>query len=316
MISVFDIGNTNYTGNGNAVLQPKECKLKNVAGGNYDLTMTHPIDPEGKWRHLVPGAIIRAPVPKVEIRNAFSGYDVDVYKTNEKAELREGPNAPSTIVYPAWQSQTSYATGAKVSYGGRNYRCDYWDDTSPISYSAPPSISWWTEIPRYNQGAAVLVTLQAGADLYYVETYDETWYKMSMPYGVVGYIEQSKVTFDRHLTPSETLPRIITTQLFRIEKPTVDTKNRTVSVTAKHVSYDLAGIMIKNVDITQASPAMAIGRITEGLMINYPGTIATDPEHIRSRSKGKTGCTRCWIRTRASFPHSARRSSGTTGICL
>ena len=56
MICVFDIGNSNYTGNGNAVLNPTECKLHNIAGGNYDLTLTHPLDPEGKWKHLTPGA--------------------------------------------------------------------------------------------------------------------------------------------------------------------------------------------------------------------------------------------------------------------
>ena len=66
MICVYDIGNTAYTGNGNAVLQPTECRLTNIAGGNYDLTMTHPIDPMGKWKHLQPGAVIRCSVPPMK----------------------------------------------------------------------------------------------------------------------------------------------------------------------------------------------------------------------------------------------------------
>ena len=294
MICVFDKGNTNYTGNGNAVLQPKECKLKNIAGGNYDLTMTHPIDPEGKWKHLVPGAIIRAPVPEEEIENAFAGYEADVYKTNEKAELREGPSAPSTISYTTWSISATYPVGAKVTWNNKNWQCNYYDETSPYAHIAPGSCAWWSEIRRTNPGAAVLVTLQAGTDLYYVETYDSTWYKMSTYYGIVGYIEQAKVTYDRHLTPSETKPRIIRTQLFRIEKPTVDTKTRTVSVTAKHVSYDLSGILIKDVSISQASPAMALGRITEGFMMNYAGTIATNLDSDENGTytqdiKGKNG---------------------------
>ena len=294
MICVFDIGNTNYTGNGNAVLQPKECKLKNVAGGNYDLTMTHPIDPEGKWRHLVPGAIIRAPVPREEIENAFAGYDADVYKTTEQAELREGPSEPTTITYGTWSAGTSYAVGAKVTFLGKNYECAYMDTESSSRYTPPNASSWWRVIPNRTEGSASLVTMKQGDELYFVEDYDTNWYKMSTYYGIVGYIKKSQVIYDRHLTPSETQPRIITTQLFRIEKPTVDTKNRTVSVTAKHVSYDLAGILIKNVDIAQASPPMAIGRIVEGLMMEYDGTIATnlsaeDNGTYTQQIKGKNG---------------------------
>ena len=279
MISVFDIGNTNYTGNGNAVLQPKECKLRNIAGGNYDLTMSHPIDPEGKWKHLVPGAIIKAPVLREEIENAFAGYAADVYKTVNQAELREEPNGPTTISYTAWNPNTDYTVGSKVSVSGwshRNYQCTYFDENSQTRMAPPYNSSWWKEIPDGTSGAAVLVTLKAGTDLYFVEDYDSTWYKMSTYYGVVGYILKTDVVYDRHLTPSETQPRIITEQLFRIEKPTVDTKNRTVTVNAKHVSYDLAGILVKDVSIAQATPAMALGRIAEGFMMDYEGTIATD----------------------------------------
>ena len=294
MICVFDIGNSNYTGNGDAVLVPVECKLHNVAGGNYDLTMSHPMDPGGKWKYLVPGAIIRCPVPEEKIENAYAGYDVDVYKTNVKAELREGPSEPTVINYQAWQALSSYAKGSKVTYSGKNYRCDYWDPTSPVCYDAPPYLSWWTEIPRYTQGSPSLVTLPAGAELYDVESYDTTWEKMSTFYGIVGYIKKSQVTYDRHLTPSETKPRIITEQLFRIEKPTVDTKNRTVSVTAKHVSYDLSGVLIQDAIISQASPAMALSRIADAFMIPYAGTIATNLDAEENGTytqeiKGKNG---------------------------
>ena len=276
MISVFDIGTTDYTGNGDAVLQPTECKLKNIAGGNYDLTMTHPIDPAGKWKHLVPGAIIRAPVPREEIENAYSGYDMDVYKTTAEAALREGPSEPTTITYPGWSQYNTYSPGSKVSSGGKNYECTYFDPNSPMRAQSPGASSWWREIARTTSGAAALVTLPAGTELYWIEDYDTTWAKLSTYYGIVGYIKKAQIVYDRHLTPSETQPRVITTQLFRIEKPTVDTKSRRVTLTAKHVSYDLAAILIQDVNISQASPALAIGRITEGMMMEYAGTIATN----------------------------------------
>ena len=63
LISVYDIGNDNFDKNGDVVLTPISGSHKQIAGGSYDLTMVHPIDKEGKWAHLVPDAIIKAPVP-------------------------------------------------------------------------------------------------------------------------------------------------------------------------------------------------------------------------------------------------------------
>ena len=296
MICVFDAGNTNFEGNGNAILIPTESKAKMVAGGNYDLTMTHPIDPEGKWKHLLPGAIIRIPVPEEEIENAFSGYDADVYKTTGEAALREGPSEPTAITYPEWRAGGNYQVGSKVRCSTRshkNYKCTYYDPASGQTQVPPYNSSWWKKIPDKTSGSPIIVTLSAGTDLYMLED-EGSWYKMSTYYGVVGYIKASDVRYDRHLTPSETQPRIITEQLLRITNATVDTKNRTVSVTAQHVSYDLAGIMVREAVIIQAPPAMAMGRIMEGLMVDYEGTIATnltsdDNGTYSATIKGKNG---------------------------
>ena len=294
MICVFDKDNLNFEGNGNAVLLPTEAKVRSVAGGNYDLTMVHPMEPEGKWKHLVPGAIVRAPIPEEEIENAFSGYEADVYKTTEDAELREGPSEPTVISYTAWAVGNSYAVGTKVTFLNKNYECTYWDAGSGFIYLDPAHSSWWKEIARYTSGSAVLVSLPAGSELYFVQDYDSTWYKMSTYYGVEGYIKKSQVEFYKHLSQDETKPRIIREQLFRITNATADTKSHVVNVTAQHVSYDLNGIIVQDVSIRQASPAMAIGRMVEGFMIPYDGTIATnltsdDNGTYTDDIKGKTG---------------------------
>ena len=294
MICVYDIGNTNFDGNGNAVLTPTEAKMKSAAGGNYDLSMTHPIDPGGKWKHLVPGAVIRIPVPREEIENAYAGYDADVYKTTVNAELRESANEPTAITYPAWDPYTDYTVGTAVSVANwyhTNYICNYFDGGSGERMVPPYNSAWWSEIADMTAGAPVLVTLPAGTELYLIEDYNTNWYKMSTYYGIVGYVKKSVVTYDRHLTPSETLPRIITTQLFRITNATVDTKGRTVSVTAQHISYDLNGIIVDDVALNQASPGMALGRISEAFMIPYDGTIATNLTEgtYTDTIKGKTG---------------------------
>ena len=275
MISVYDIGNNSFDKNGNVILTPTSCVIKNTAAGNYDLTMGHPIDPDGKWTHLVPEAVIRAPIPAELIENAYAGLEADVYKTTESAALREGPSEPSTIVYSAWVPGTSYAVGAKVTSAGQNYQL-----STPLTgneiYSAPSGNSKWTKIANKTSGSPVLVQTKTGTELYFVSGPDNGWYKMCTTYGLEGYIKSSQVEYEKHLTPSETHDRVITEQLFRIKKVTVDTKQMNVSVTAEHVSYDLNGVLIDHVNVVRKPAAQAISLIESAFLIDYRGTIASN----------------------------------------
>ena len=299
MISVYDIGNTAYDKNGDVVLMPTKGTVKNIAAGQYDLTLEHPIDPEEKWKHLVPEAVIRAPIPAELIENAFAGLEADVYKTNvNNAALREGPSEPSAIYYSAWSASATYSVGSNVScagYSHRNYRCKQWDSSSGWTQVPPPNNpDWWTPIADTSAGSPALVTLKSGTDLYYVSTYDTNWYKMSTTYGLEGYIKQSQVTYDRHLTPSETHDRLITEQLFRIKKVTVNTKQMRVSVTAEHVSYDLNGVLMENINIVRKPPAQSLSLIESAFMIDYPGSIASNITEAGDRAysadlSGKNG---------------------------
>ena len=280
MIHIYDIGNENYDRNGNAVLTPTAGRVTMQGGGAYDISLTLPMDPEGKWRHVVPGAVVKAPVPREVIENSFSGYAADIYKTTGQADLREDKVAPTRINYPQWNAMDmTYTIGSRVSCYGwphQNYECTYFDNSSPITQVPPYNSAWWKPIADYTPGAAVVVSLPAGSELYWIENAGSGWYKMSTYYGVVGYIQTSAVVFDRHVSETENQPRIITEQLFRLREPSINNETRTVTVTGQHVSYDLAGILCKNITITQASPAMAMGRITENLMMEYRGTIATN----------------------------------------
>lgn len=279
MICVFDKTNTNFSGNGNVILMPRKCKHRQAAAGKYDLTMEHPIDPTGKWMHLVPEAIIRAPVPQETIENAYSGLDVDLYRTTTEAALRQGPDEPTKINYTQWYSNVGYSPGDKVSVYGwthQNYQCNQWDSSSGQTQVPPYNSSWWTAIADYTSGSPVIVNLKANTDLYYVSGPENGWYQMSTIYGLEGYIKASQIEFVRHLTPEETQPRKITTQLFRIKSVTVDSENQKVDVTAEHVSYDMSGVLIDDADIHQKNPAQAIAWIEQAFMIDYHGTIATN----------------------------------------
>ena len=151
MICVYDIGNTAYEKNGNAVLLPVEGKIRQVAGGGYDLTLKAPIDPDGKWAHLVPEAVIKAPVPEETIENARSGLDADVYVTTTEAALREGTSEPAVINYDPWSaSGVTYAIGDKVTYINKNYKMHALDPQTEMGYNHPPDNypEYWTEIAR------------------------------------------------------------------------------------------------------------------------------------------------------------------------
>ena len=279
MITVYDIGNEAYTKNGDAVLEPTSARVTQKAGSNYDLSLSHPIDPDGKWQHPVPGAVIRCPVPEETIESAVTGYNADVYRTTGEAVMRDGTTEPTTITYPDWSQYNHYSVGSRVQSGNplKNYECIYWDANSIYRGNSPGSLpEWWKEIPRTTPGSAVLATLPAGTEVYLIEDVGGGWYKVSTFYGLIGYIKSSSLEFVRHMSEEDTKPRHITEQLFRITNAAVDTKGHAVNVTAQHVSYDLNGNLIKHVKLTQVTPAMAIGQIVNGLMMTPKGQIATN----------------------------------------
>ena len=276
MISVYNKGNQAYEKNGNVVVMPLDGKVRMIAGGNYDLQMTCPMDPEGRWLHLIEEAVIKAPVPEETIENAFTGLDADVYVTTEEAAIRSGPSEPTTITYTTWSVSADYAVGAKVTWNNKNWQCNYYDETSPYAHVAPGSSPWWVQIARTTSGSPALANLKTGTDLYYISGPDDGWYKMSTTYGLEGYIKSSQVQYDRHLMPAETQPRVIKDQLFRIKTVNTDSDARTVTINARHVSYDLNGTQIDEVKIVRKAPTEALALIQTGFMQEYRGVIATD----------------------------------------
>ena len=279
MICVYDIGNTTYTRNGNVALLPTECTCTEDAGGSYELTLTHPLDKEGRWQHLVCGAVIRVPVPVAPFESSYSGQDADVYTTNTSAPLRTGPSDTTPVSYQTWVSGTQYAYGTKVTYSGHNYE-KITQDVSPMEYNAiaPPNLpSWWRSIADYVPGGApILTTLPSGTEVYFVSTYNSTWTVVQTKTGIQGYVRTSQITFTRHehVTPIE--PHTVTEQLFRIYNVQLDNAAGECSVSARHVSYDFAGVLIRDCSISLAQPALALMRIEDGMMMGYRGTISTN----------------------------------------
>ena len=61
MIQVYSRENTNYTANGDMTLLPTSCVLACELNGIWELTMSHPIDSDGRWKCLEEESVIACP---------------------------------------------------------------------------------------------------------------------------------------------------------------------------------------------------------------------------------------------------------------
>lgn len=97
MICVFPSDATDFAGNGLCVLTPTACSVTETLNGEWELSMTHPLDERDKWTYLQVGSIIRAPVPaamtpRVSLVSQTTGWSVYTITTKSgKLNLRSGP---------------------------------------------------------------------------------------------------------------------------------------------------------------------------------------------------------------------------------
>ena len=292
MISVFDgMASRDYTKIGDCVLTPESCRLHQVAAGAYDLTMVHTVDPNGKWRWLVEGNLIKAPVQWETMENAYSGSELWIYETIANAKLRDDPSEPRSVSYQEWNASTIYTVGAKVTLSNRNWQCDYFDENSGQRFIPPFDSPWWHQIPGTTGGGTVIATMGAGTKVIWIEgAYTDTWWKVATyTGGLEGYIKQSELTNEQHQTPEEVQPVTITEQLFRIRKVSKDTGGMTLTVEAEHVSYDMSASLIRKAEIAGASPARAIELCMEGLFTPYTaGNVYTNLTNASDGTYTKT----------------------------
>lgn len=116
MICIFDKNAADFSGNGLGPLSPSKCEVTETLNGNWELTLTHPLDEIGKWTRLQPGRIIKAPVPAAPAYAATkpsgSAETRKVYKvstsTGERLHLRQSPSMSAKIL-------SRYKNGTEVS---------------------------------------------------------------------------------------------------------------------------------------------------------------------------------------------------------
>lgn len=88
MIQVYSRGNTNYENNGDMTLLPTTCELSTEINGAWELTMSHPIDPDGRWKYLEEEAVISAPT----FQSDYQLFRIDkCVKTDTSVEVTAYP---------------------------------------------------------------------------------------------------------------------------------------------------------------------------------------------------------------------------------
>lgn len=61
MIQIYAPGNTNFDRNGDMPILPATADIHAILNSSWEATMTHPIDPEGRWKRIVEGAVVKMP---------------------------------------------------------------------------------------------------------------------------------------------------------------------------------------------------------------------------------------------------------------
>lgn len=78
MIQLYNPTNTDYTHNGDMTLLPTSAQVHVILNGAWEATLEHPIDADGRWKHITEDAVIKMP--------SFNGEQLFRIKQTEKKD--------------------------------------------------------------------------------------------------------------------------------------------------------------------------------------------------------------------------------------
>lgn len=291
---------TDFAKNG-IKLQPISCTVTEEAGGEYELEMEHPHDPEGRWQSLLEDWIIDAPVPPHKIPDVLMpvGKVYQVKSTVTKTPLYSRLPVYSSAKddskgYARWSATTQYALGDVVweNYnstptlfrsGGDNFGANtnpatgnagIWAIIGPVD---PTKDDPGSGTGKYTPGVIIrdMLTLER---VTYIATYNFKYVKVRDMYGHIGYalsadLEESSTAPEPYLIPGRAIYR----QYFRVYSVSCDEAGHTLTVNARHISYDLDGNATFDCSMTEAEPATAIAILQGSMMM--PDLLQYKPHH-------------------------------------
>lgn len=214
MICIYDPLDTTFSGYGAGVLHPQSCKVREEAGGAYELELTMPITEDDRWLLLRHAAVVRAPVPCVSTPRLqlleYAGQEgVAVYR------VEFGPDTMASARYLTIWAQSTKA--------------------SPILCTVPEFTELITTGERDHDDEWGQVITPEGVcgwiQMYYVKYVRE--YQLESASGEI------------------VAPRQIRDQLFRIYAISKSVDGKAVTARARHIFYDqlynsLAEVVMEN----------------------------------------------------------------------
>lgn len=262
MITIYDSRETDFSTLGLCVLQPTECTIEGEENGMMELSMTHPMDKDGRWLNLAEYNIIRAPAP-----------------------VRETPLI-RVLDNPGASGKTATRTICKVkTYTGKRLRLRAKPSTSAkvLGYYAPG-----TEVVRLSVSGdwAQVVIVKGGAS---------GW--MSNERLQVVRTETENVSGSGTENVSKCIePRQTREQLFRICEVETDDEAGLVYVTAKHIFYDLAYNTVKG---DYSPDGAAVGEVCAQLLARaldpHDFTVYCNAEGTVTGDYGRKGIASCLL---------------------
>ncbi len=209
MICVYESTCTDFSGNGMGIVIPQSCSVTETLNGEWELTLVHPIDEQGKWGRLIEGNIIRAPVPAAvtpQIRMVSQQYQTTTY----------------AVEY--YKVSTSRDPLRLRSGTGTNYKI----------------------LGKYKKGTQVIVLAKTTSSWYEVSCPDGKHGYMSSQY--LTYVRTEQRTREEYIGfDNQTIEaRQLRDQPFRIYRVVPDLQK--ITVYARHVFYDLLDNMVKKLE--------------------------------------------------------------------
>ena len=240
MISVYPADCTDFSNNGLGMVSPLSCTVTETLNGEWELTLTHPIDALGKWQRLAEGCILRAPVPAamtpqiglVTQQYQTDTYDVEIYKITTKSgplRLRSGT--------------------------GTNYKI----------------------LGKYKKGKEVIVLDKTTSDWYEVTAPDGKHGYMASEYLSYERTEEQSKTEYVGFRNDVLEARQLRDQPFRIYRvvPELDK----ITVHARHIFYDLLDNMLQKIEPgSGAVGASVVQDIADGCLSEHGFTFYSDLE--------------------------------------
>lgn len=231
MICVYPADCTDFSNNGNGILNPKSCVVSETLNGEWELELVHPLDEEGKWTRLVEGCILRAPVPAAMTPSIDFNY-------------RETTTTTTSVVF--YKVQTTSGKLNLRNGPGMNYKV----------------------LTRYAKGVEVVVLNSSNSSWYEVSCPDGKHGWMSTDFLVYSRTETTTHTAYGEKIREVVESHQLRDQPFRIYRVVPELKQ--VTVYARHVFYDLMDNMVRKIEpAASAAGASVVRNVSEGCLSQH-----------------------------------------------